>query len=152
MHHYLYLYINTHQDLVGVLFAYGESNPINGNLNSLCVGHSLASPVFILHSHIEGHHPSLLRAHSSQLILACPHEIILVAIEGTIVRVTRRSACGVADRPAGTLSLKYCAFLISRTRGFPARHHTKGCVTHTQATASLIGPELLSWLVVTALI
>lgn len=152
MLYYSYHFINTHQDLVGVLFADDESGAMNGNLDSLGVGHCLASPVVILHSHIKGHQPSMLGAQSGQLILACALEVILATIKGTIVWVTRGCTQAVADGPASTLSINYGAFLIGRAGGITACHHAQSCVTRTQATTSFISPELLAWLEVESLI
>uniref|UniRef100_A0A3P9N5F0 Uncharacterized protein n=1 Tax=Poecilia reticulata TaxID=8081 RepID=A0A3P9N5F0_POERE len=129
-----------------------QDGAMNGNLDSLGVGHCLASPVVILHSHIKGHQPSVLGAQSSQLILARALEVVLATIKGTIVRVTRGCTLAVADGPASTLSIDYGAFLIGRAGCVTARHHAQSCVTRTQATASLISPELLAWLEVAALI
>lgn len=82
------IYIITYQDFVRVFSAYGESDAIYGKFDGACVGHGLASPVVILHSHLERHQPRLLRAKPCQLIYTRALEIIPAAIKSAVVRVT----------------------------------------------------------------
>lgn len=86
--HYPYFRIHTYQDPVGVFSADGEGDVIYGELDSPCVGHSLASPVVVLHSHLERHKPGLLRANSHQLIHTRALEVKPTAIKSPVVRVT----------------------------------------------------------------
>lgn len=86
--HYPYFCIHTYQDLVGVFSADGEGDVIYGELDSPCVGHGLASPVVVLHSHLERHKPGLLRAQSHQLIYTRALEVKPMAIKSPVVRVT----------------------------------------------------------------
>lgn len=82
------IHIITYQDFVRVFSAYGESDAIYGKFDGACVGHGLASPVVILHSHLERHQPRLLRAKPCQLIYTRALEIIPAAIKSAVVRVT----------------------------------------------------------------
>ena len=49
------IHIYTYQDFVGVFSADGEGDVIYGEFDRPCVGYCLASPVVILHSHLERH-------------------------------------------------------------------------------------------------
>uniref|UniRef100_A0A3Q1GUT8 Uncharacterized protein n=1 Tax=Acanthochromis polyacanthus TaxID=80966 RepID=A0A3Q1GUT8_9TELE len=128
------------------------SDIIDGELDRPGVGHGFASPVVILHSHLERHQSRLLRAQSHQLIHARALEVVLTAVEGAIVRVARGRARGVADGSAGAHSIHHGTFLFGRAGGLAAYHHAQGRVALTQATAGLISPEVLTWLVVAALV
>uniref|UniRef100_A0A3Q2QLT7 Secreted protein n=1 Tax=Fundulus heteroclitus TaxID=8078 RepID=A0A3Q2QLT7_FUNHE len=119
---------------------------------ALGVGHGPASPVVILHRHVEGYQTGPLGAQSGQQVLASPLEVVLAAVKGAVVRVTRGRATGVADGPAGALSVDYGALLVGGAGCLAARHHAQGGVALTQATATLVGPELLARLVIAALI
>uniref|UniRef100_A0A3B4Z002 Uncharacterized protein n=1 Tax=Stegastes partitus TaxID=144197 RepID=A0A3B4Z002_9TELE len=135
-----------------VFSADGESDVIDGELDGPRVGHGFASPVVVLHGHLERHQPGLLRAQSHQLIHTRALEVELAAVEGAVVRVARGGARGVTDGSAGAHSVHHGAFLFGRARGLSARHHAQGGIALTEATADLISPEVLARLVVAALI
>uniref|UniRef100_A0A671TVH0 Uncharacterized protein n=1 Tax=Sparus aurata TaxID=8175 RepID=A0A671TVH0_SPAAU len=104
-----------------VFSADGEGDVIYGELDSPCVGHGLASPVVVLHSHLERHKPGLLRAQSHQLIYTRALEVKPMAIK------TR----GVTNGSAGTLSIHHSAPLLGRAGRLAAGHHAQGRITLT---------------------
>ncbi|CAG6015676.1 unnamed protein product, partial [Menidia menidia] len=146
------LTIYTYQNLAGIFSADGKSDAMNGQSDGSCVGHGLASPVVVLHGDVERHQPGLLGAQTNQLINTRPLEVVPAPIKGAVVWIPGGCARAVADRSAGTLPVQQRAFLVGRAGSLSAGHHAQSCVTHAQATASLVRPELLARLVVAALV
>uniref|UniRef100_A0A3Q3BQ34 Uncharacterized protein n=1 Tax=Haplochromis burtoni TaxID=8153 RepID=A0A3Q3BQ34_HAPBU len=110
------IHIITYQDFVRVFSAYGESDAIYGKIDGACVGHGLASPVVILHSHLERHQPRLLRAKPYD-VLAGPLEVIVVPIKRVVVRVAPGPAGACVFGDARSLALLNSACLLSPTKG-----------------------------------
>lgn len=142
----------SYQNSVGVLSAEGKGDAVNEKLDGLCERHRRASPVVVLHGHVERLQPLLPGTQSHQLVHTRALEVKLAAVKGAVVRVTRGGARGVTDGCAGSLSVYQRANLLGGAGGLAAVYQTQGGIAFAETTALLVGPEALAWFVVAALV
>lgn len=108
----LYICPHSYQNSVGVLSAEGKSDAVNEKLDGLCERHRHASPMVVLHGHVERFQSLLPGTQSHQLVRTRALEVKLAAVKGAVVRVTRGRARGATGGCAGSLSVYQGANLL----------------------------------------
>lgn len=130
-----------------VLLAQGESNAID--LQGHCLGkrHGPVAPVVVLYHDGEGDQCRVLGAERSKLVDAASLEVIAAPIKGGVVGVPSTDTCGKGVGLATLDSIHHGTLLMGLAAGLLTGHRAQDWVTPAASAAVLIGPELLSGLV-----